>query len=66
MKQTRQIDRPLPSELAKRGLKHVDHVDVEFAGGTELEQQAALDHLSELIAWWNLNYIDWIPRHDRR
>ena len=58
---TRQIDRPMPSDAAKRGLLHVDTVEVFFGGGNDRDQEEALNHISELIEFWNLRYREWTP-----
>jgi hypothetical protein len=59
------IDRPIPDETAKRGLQHVQAVTVEFSGGTERQQDAALEHLDELIEFWNLKSVQWLPLKKR-
>ena len=62
---TKQVDRPIPNDAARRGLLHVETMDVGFSGGTDRDQEEALNHINELIAFWNLKYIDWIPNHGR-
>ena len=58
---TRQIDRPIPTESQKPGLLKVESVEVTFSGGSKRQQKAALDHINELIAFWNMRYLDWKP-----
>ena len=57
----KQIDRPIPNQRAKRGLLCVESVEVTFSGGSDRNQEEALDHISELIAFWNMKYLDWTP-----
>ncbi len=59
-KMMREIQRPMPNEAAKRGLLKVKFLEAEFSDGvTKKEQQAALDHLTDLITFWNLRYRVW-------
>ncbi len=58
-KATRQIDRPMPTEAQKPGLLKVQSVEVTFSGGSKRQQNAALDHINDLIAFWNLRYREW-------
>ena len=58
---TRQIDRPMPNEAAKRGLLHVDTMEVSFNGASDRDQEEALNHINELIDFWNLKYKAWKP-----
>ena len=51
----------MPNEGAKRGLLHVDTVEVFFGGASDRDQEEALNHISELIEFWNLRYREWTP-----
>jgi len=47
--------RPRPNRDAQVGLWDIENIEVHFKGDvSEAEQDAALEHLSELIDWWNL------------
>ena len=53
-------DRPIPDSRAKRGLLAIEGMEVTFGkGATQKEEEAALEHINELIRWWNLPWIEW-------
>lgn len=56
---TREIQRPMPTQVQKAGLLKVQSVEVTFSGGTKTQQKAALNHINELIEFWNLRYREW-------
>ena len=58
---TREIQRPIPNESARRGLLHVDTMEVKFNGANDRDQEEALNHINELIDFWNLKYREWKP-----
>ena len=58
---TREIQRPMPSEPARRGLLHVNTMEVTFDGASDRDQEEALNHINELIEFWNLKYLEWKP-----
>lgn len=59
-KRTASIRRPFPDKNAQKGLKNIKHIEVDFEAGTGARaENAALDHLDELIAWWRLENRAW-------
>lgn len=55
--------RPRPTRRATLGLSKITGLDVHFAKCAESNEEAALDHLNELIAWWGLRDM---RSHERR
>ncbi len=50
----------MPNDEAKRGLLKVKFIEAGFdKGATKSEEIAALDHLTDLITFWNLRYRVW-------
>ena len=51
----------MPNDAAKRGLVHVESMEVFFNGASDRDQEEALNHINELIGFWNLRYREWTP-----
>lgn len=65
-KQLAEIPRPFPSEAAQRGLSKITGLDVHFDKCAESSEDAALEHLDDLIAWWRLPSLKWTPAVSKR